>query len=104
MRVTNNVYTDSVILKYSRTLQAMNADMPKRFDSVLSEANMRIANTGRDTLITETAQRYSRIKELSGRDRLIAETAQTFSQAMNVSGRYDTVLSAYTRNGGATCV
>ena len=124
MRVNNNIYTDNLILRYSRTLQAINTNVSKRFDYILAEANKREENAGQDTIITDaaqrflhaeetsgrdkliagTAQRVSQAENISGRDELIADAAQRASQAMNISGRYDTVLSAYTRKGGKSCV
>ena len=74
MRINSNSYTDSLILRYSRTLQAMNADMSGRFDAVLSEANKKTMVIGSDTLISEAAQRYAK--------------------AMDVSGKHDTVFAA----------
>ena len=104
MRIDSNSYADSLIFRYSRTLQAINAGMPNRFDAVLADVNRRTQNAERDHLITETSQSFSRLRESSGRDELIADTARKLSQAVDISGRYDTVLSAYTRNGGAVCV
>lgn len=102
MRVNN--INDDVILKYSRTYQAVRAGMSGNFDAVLADVSRRTANTGRDTLIASSAQRYSR-PGFSGRDTVIAAKAQEVSQARTWTnfGRYDPVLAAK-RNGESSCV
>ena len=103
MRVNN--INDDVILKYSRTLQAINAERAGRFDAVLAEASRSTVNTGRDALIASSAQKYSRLGT-SGRDTVIAAKAQEIVQAKSWTnfGRYDPVLAARRRNGETSCV
>ncbi len=83
MRV-NNTY-DDVILRYSRTFQAVRAGMSEYFDDVLAEASRRTVNTDRDTLIAAKAQEVAQ--------------ARTWTNY----GRYDSVLASH-RNGEASCV
>ena len=102
MRVNN--INDDLIIRYSRTFQALNAERAGRFDAVLADASRRTVNTGRDTLIAAHAQKYSHAGT-SERDTLIAAKAQEVSQARTWTnyGRYDPVLAAH-RNGEASCV
>ena len=103
MRVNN--INDDVILRYSRTFQAINADRAGRFDAVLADESRRAVNTGRDTLIASAAQRYSS-SGTSGRDTLIAAKAQEVSQSgqWNNYGRFDPVFRPRKRNGDVSCV
>lgn len=83
MRVNN--INDDLILRYSRTFQAVRAEMSGRFDAVLADASRRTVNAGSDTLITAKAQEV-----------LQARTWTNF-------GRYDPILAAH-RNGEVSCV
>ena len=110
MRVINSSYADKLtrddlLFRYSRTAQAVNADGPKQFDAVLSEASSRQQiNSGRDALLADIADVYSCQNDALGRDSLLADAADMFARAKYSSGRYDPVLAVSARNGEASCV
>lgn len=86
----DNMRRDEVMLSYSRTWQALKEHQQGKFDAVLA-----------DVARSEAKKKRTQI---TGRDSIIAETAQRFSQAADFHGKYDPVLCTYTRNGDRSCV
>ena len=73
---------DDLTYRYSKTAQALNAQLPKRFDAVIAEAlTSNTKNNGRDTLLVDTAQKILRDRQA-------------------VAGYNDPVFTSYSRNGG----